>query len=161
MGSVPLLALLTVLLVGATSNTAPPAPTRAVVFVCEHGSAKSVVAAAHFNRIAAERGLDVRAVTRGTSPDSALAPPAVKGLEADGLVPTVSLPQKLERADLESAIAVIAFNDLPAELAAGIDVQRWEVPPISTDYSASRDAIVAHIEQLIASLVGSSKQAKD
>jgi protein-tyrosine-phosphatase len=132
-----------------------------VVFVCEHGSAKSVVAAAHFNRIAAERGLDIRAVTRGTSPDPELAPPAVNGLGAEGLVPTVSLPQKLERADLESAIAVITFNDLPAELATGIAVQRWDVPPISTDYSASRDAIVARIEQLIASIVSSGKQAKD
>ncbi len=28
------------------------------VFVCEHGAAKSIVAAAHFNRIAREKGND-------------------------------------------------------------------------------------------------------
>ena len=33
-----------------------------IVFVCEHGSAKSVVAAAHFDRLAGERGLGLRAV---------------------------------------------------------------------------------------------------
>ena len=157
MSLAPVLAVLTVLVAAPPESTPPRVPSPAVVFVCEHGSAKSVAAAAHFNRIAAERGLSVRAVARGIDPDPELAPAAVNGLEADGLRPTASVPQKLERADLESAVAVIAFNDVPAELAAGIPVERWEVPPISVDYASSRDAIVAHIEKLIASIAGSSQ----
>jgi protein-tyrosine-phosphatase len=53
-----------------------------VVFVCEHGSAKSVVAAANFNRLAGERGLGLRAVSRGTDPDAEIAPNAEAGLRA-------------------------------------------------------------------------------
>ena len=51
-----------------------------VVFVCEHGAAKSVLAAAYFNRFAAQMGLDMQAVARGTKPDQELSPQTVKGL---------------------------------------------------------------------------------
>jgi protein-tyrosine-phosphatase len=161
MGPVPVLAVLTALVAATPPNTTTHSPSPGVVFVCEHGSAKSVAAAAHFNRIAAERGLSIRAVARGIDPDPELAPAAVDGLRADGLIPTASVPQKLERADLESAVAVIAFNDLPVELAAGIAVQRWEVPPISTDYPSSRDAIVARIEPLVAAIANSSEHEQE
>src|SRR5581483_8682919 len=39
-----------------------------VVFVCEHGAAKSVIATMYFNKIAAERGLQARATYRGVNP---------------------------------------------------------------------------------------------
>src|SRR5262245_44043426 len=45
-----------------------------VLFVCLHGAAKSVVAAAHFRRVAAARGLAVDAAAAGTEPDPELAP---------------------------------------------------------------------------------------
>src|SRR6266850_3177169 len=51
-----------------------------VLFVCLHGAAKSVVAAAHFRRLAAARGLPMGAVAAGTEPEPDLAPGAVKGL---------------------------------------------------------------------------------
>ncbi len=35
----------------------PAAPGKAVIFVCEHGAAKSVIATAYFNRLTVERGL--------------------------------------------------------------------------------------------------------
>ena len=47
-------------------SAVPAEPT--VVFVCEHGAAKSVIATAYFNKIAAERGLRARAVYRGVNP---------------------------------------------------------------------------------------------
>jgi len=40
-----------------------------VVFVCEYGAAKTVIAAAYFNKMATEQGLAYRAITRGTAPD--------------------------------------------------------------------------------------------
>lgn len=136
------------------ASTAPPAagPGGTVLFVCEHGSAKSVVAAAHFNRLAAARGLPFRAVSRGTVPDAEMAPAAVRGLLADGLLPGDPVPTKLARADLDRAARVVAFNDLPGELTAGTPVERWEVPPVSTEYAASRDAMLARIEQLLQEL---------
>lgn len=136
-----------------TLITAPEAqPVNTVLFVCEHGSAKSVVAAAHFNRLAEERGLPFRAISRGTVPDEGMAPPAVTGLLGDGLKPNDPAPRKLAQADLDAARRVITFCDLPPDLAAGSSVERWEVPPVSVDYVKSRDAILANIEQLLREL---------
>jgi protein-tyrosine-phosphatase len=42
---------------------------KTIIFVCEHGAAKSVIAAAYFNRFAEQRGLNLRAAARGTNPD--------------------------------------------------------------------------------------------
>lgn len=145
--------LLLLLLLGDVAST--PAETGDIVlFVCEHGSAKSVVAAAHFNRIATERGLKLRAVSRGTAPDPAIAPPAVNGLLADGLAPLEAVPRKLEQSDLDAAARVVTFCDLPAELSAKVPVERWDVPPVSTEYAASRDAMIVRIEQLLDSALG-------
>jgi arsenate reductase (thioredoxin) len=44
-----------------------------------------VVAAAHFNRLAAEKGLPYLAVPRGTNPDAEIAPGVKTGLAADGI----------------------------------------------------------------------------
>src|SRR4029453_17394056 len=49
----------------------PPQPR--VLFVCLHGAAKSVVAAAHFRRLASARGLSISAVAAGTEPDAEVA----------------------------------------------------------------------------------------
>jgi hypothetical protein len=38
--------------------------TPTILFVCEHGAAKSVIAAAYFDKLAKERGLNYRAVFR-------------------------------------------------------------------------------------------------
>ena len=64
----------------------------AVVFVCEHGAAKSLVATTYFNKIAAERGLQARAVYRGVSPQDDLSANALKGLREDGLTPPLEKP---------------------------------------------------------------------
>ena len=58
---------------------------RPVLFVCLHGAAKSVLAAADFRRMAAERGLDIPAVSAGTEPDPALAPGVLRTLLAEGV----------------------------------------------------------------------------
>ena len=86
-----------------------------IVFVCEHGAAKSIIAAAYFNKLAGEKNLNVQAVARGTNPDQALSPKAIAGLQEDGLTPTKSVPRKLSLADVESAQQIITFCELPAE----------------------------------------------
>src|SRR5262250_3914144 len=88
-----------------TSTNARPR----VLFVCLHGAAKSVVGAAHFRRLAVERGLAIDAVAAGTEPDPELAPGAVKGLTADGLTATPSRPRPVTLYDLESAVRVVSF----------------------------------------------------
>ena len=129
-----------------------PKPAGTILFVCEHGSAKSVVAAAHFNRIAAARGLPFHAISRGTAPDAEMATPAVEGLLGDGLKPGDPAPAKLEQGHLDAAVRVVTFCALPPELQARSPVEQWEVPPVSTEYAASRDAMLLRIERLLLEL---------
>ena len=121
-----------------------------IVFVCEHGAAKSIIAAAYFNKLAKERNSDVRAIARGTHPDPELSPIAITGLREDGLIPTELIPQKLSLVDVESAQRIITFCELPAEYQQKANVEHWDgVPPVSDDYQKARDEIVERINQLL------------
>jgi len=40
-----------------------------VLFDCEHGSVKSLIAASYFNQRAQSKGLKVRSIARGVAPD--------------------------------------------------------------------------------------------
>jgi arsenate reductase (thioredoxin) len=145
------------LILGALMAAPEPKPAGTILFVCEHGSAKSVVAAAHFNRIAAARGLPFRAISRGTAPDTEMAPPAIEGLRGDGLKPDDPAPSKLGQQDLDAAVRVVTFYALPSELQARSPVEQWEVPPVSTEYAASREAMLLQIERLLLELTGSQE----
>ena len=121
-----------------------------VIFVCEHGAAKSVIAAGYFNKLATARNLQVRAVARGTNPDAEFSPKAAAGLQADDVTPTESIPQKLSLEEVENAQRVIAFCELPAEYRNAAIIEVWNgVPPVSEDYETARDAIVRRIRKLI------------
>jgi protein-tyrosine-phosphatase len=134
------------------SQVAATPPRRRVVFVCLHGAAKSVVAAAHFRRLAGQRGLDVDAVAAGTEPDATLAPGAVKGLAAEGLTPRPARPRPVTLHDLNAATRVVAFGcDVGA--TGTRPVEQWEVPAVSDGYQAARDGIVGRVERLVAELV--------
>jgi len=121
-----------------------------IVFVCEHGAAKSVIAAAYFNKLAGETNLDVHAIARGTNPDLELSPKAVTGLRDDGLTPTELVPQKISLADVESAQRIITFCELPDEYKEKVILEQWDgVPPVSENYKKARDAIVERINKLL------------
>ena len=86
-----------------------------IVFVCEPGAAKSILAAAYFNKLTNEKGSDLRAIARGTHPDAELSPQTIIALSKDGLQATESTPQKLTEADVQNAEAVITFCEIPIE----------------------------------------------
>ena len=125
-------------------------PRDLILFVCEHGAAKSILAATYFNKMAAERGLNVHAIARGTHPDQELSPKTVEGLERDGLHPTETNPQKLTRAEVESAQRIISFCELPAGYPYQVPMEQWnDNPPVSENYETARDAIIQRIDQLL------------
>jgi protein-tyrosine-phosphatase len=132
--------------------SALPPPSR-VLFVCLHGAAKSIVAAAHFRRLAKARGLTIGAAAAGTEPDPELGPAAVKGLADDGLKPAPARPRPLTVYDLESATRVVSFG-CDVTPARGQRVEQWDVPAVSEGYAAARDRIVANVERLVADLAG-------
>lgn len=125
-----------------------------VLFVCEHGSAKSIIAAAYFNKLANEKGLNLQAIARGTNPDQELSPNTIKGLMEDGLQPTESTPQKLTPADIASAQLVVTFCNLSdEEVQQIIEINHWDnVPPVSENYQIARNAIIENLNQIIANL---------
>ena len=90
------------------AGTAPSPPR--VLFVCLHGAAKSVVAAAHFRALAKAQGLELAAVAAGTEPDPELTPAAVKGLAGDGLIPVPARPRPVTLHDLRTATRIVSFG---------------------------------------------------
>jgi arsenate reductase len=121
-----------------------------IVFVCEHGAAKSIIAAAYFNKLGSEANLGLHAIARGTNPDPELSHKAITGLRDDGLTPTELVPQKLSLADIESAQRIITFCELPAEYQQQGNIEHWDgVPPVSEDYQKARDAILERINRFL------------
>ena len=120
-----------------------------IVFVCEHGAAKSILAASYFNKLANEMGSASRAIARGTNPDQALSPQTIAGLAKDGLHPTEMAPRKLTEVELQEAQRVIAFCELPAEYKSPL-VDYWEgIPPVSENYEQARDALIGRIREFL------------
>lgn len=139
-----------------TQVAAAPARRR-VLFVCLHGAAKSVIAAAHLRRQAAARGLAVEAVAAGIEPDPELAPAAVKGLAGEALSPAPARPRPVTLYDLTTAARVVSFG-CDVTPRAGQPLDRWDdVPQVSDGYAAARDRIVSRVERLIGELAGEGK----
>ena len=127
--------------------------THTVIFVCEHGAAKSVVAAAYFNKMARERKLAVQAIARGAHPDPELAQPALDGLQRDGLAFDRQKPIKLSRTEAAAAVYVVTFCPLPAGYNQATPVEQWDnIPPVSENYDEARRAILERMPQLFAKL---------
>jgi protein-tyrosine-phosphatase len=128
-----------------------------VVFVCLHGSVKSQMAAAHFNRIASERGLPFTAVSRGIEVDTSIPTRIRDGLNLDGLAPTDDIPIGLTADEAGRATKVVAFDRVPEERRGTSEVTYWsDVPPATKDYAAARDVIVRHIDTLVPTLVSTA-----
>ena len=130
------------------------APT--VLFVCEHGAAKSVIAAAHFNQIAKQRGLPYRAVARGTAPDPAIPGGVRQGLAKAGLELAIEKPQMVGQADVDAASRTVTFEiALPAAVSSSRTVLTdWKaVPAVSADFGIASAEIRRRVEALIDELV--------
>ncbi len=133
---------------------------RTVVFVCEHGAAKSVIAAAYFNKLAAERHLNAIAVARGTDPQPELSESTVAGLKKDGVAYPPDKPRALTAADVRSADHVIAFCPVPERLGASKKMKTYDVPAPKDGYDASRDAILKQVRALVDQIEASQKAGK-
>jgi len=130
---------------------------KTILFVCLHGSVKSQMAAAHFNRIASERGLPFTAISRGIEVDTSIPTRIRDGLNLDGLAPTDDIPIGLTADEAGRATKVVAFDRVPEERRGTSEVTYWsDVPPATKDYAAARDVIVRHIDTLVPTLVSTA-----
>jgi len=124
-----------------------------VLFVCEHGNVKSLMAATYFNALAQSRRLPYRAVSRGVAPDSDSVPEFVlTPLKSEGFDVADFHPQRITRDDVAASSRVVVISTaVPADASdAGTKVEQWnDVPPASKDYAKSWDSIKAHVADLL------------
>lgn len=125
--------------------------TRSILFVCLHGAAKSVLAAADFGRLAAERGLAITADAAGTEPDPEMAPGVVAALRAEGVELGQRRPRRVTSAETARAERVVTFGcELGEAMPAAVPVERWDdVPAVSENLPLARAAIRRHLDRLL------------
>ena len=138
----------------SSRNGCPPITGKTVLFVCEHGTVKSLLAKVLFEQYAQEVGLQMRAESRGTHADSIVPPWMLQGLALDHVQLGSWHPQTLAAGDLATASYIVSF-DVPEAATAAAQAPRaqWDgLPSVTQDYAKGRDAIKARIHQLVDSL---------
>ena len=147
--------LFPLLLLGLASLSAQdrksPGSKQTVVFVCEHGASMSIIAAAEFERMAKERGLDLNILARGANPDAEIPKLVRDGLKSDGYDLGDLKPTKVSEKDLKGAVKIVSFGpDLKPLLPRGATVADWSATPsVGEDYRKARDYIRQQIETLL------------
>jgi protein-tyrosine-phosphatase len=122
-----------------------------ILFLCPHGAAKSILAAAYCQRLAAERGLEVHAVAAGTEPDLEVSPAVARVLLEDGIDVRGHRPRRVAPEELTGAWRVISMGCELGDLAPPeLVVERWDdVPPPSAQLDAARELIAARLPRLL------------
>jgi arsenate reductase (thioredoxin) len=131
---------------------------QSVLFLCPHSAAKSVIAAAYFQRLAEERRLRLRAEAAGTDPSPEVSPAVVSLLAEEGIDVAHYHPRTVTKDDIESALRVVSLgcpaNDLPLVLA---EIEHWDdVPLPSINLVVTRDTIRSHVEKLVEELASAA-----
>lgn len=122
-----------------------------VLFVCQHGAAKSVIAARHFAELAHARGLNVDAVAAGVEPDELTPAHVIAGLRHDGLDVQAAVPQPITSELIENAQIVVSFGcNLSAFTADSDRIVQWhDVPAVSDGYDAARTDILRRLRAIL------------
>ncbi len=127
----------------------------AVLFLCPHGAAKSVLASAYFQRVARERGLNMRVESAGTDPDPEVSPRVSDHLKKGGFDVPVAKPRRVTEADMAAADVVISIGCDPKSMPnpRGTLVRWDDVPAPSEDFAAADARIRERVSQLVDELV--------
>src|SRR5215212_9405356 len=125
-----------------------------ILFLCPHHAAKSVIAAAYFNRLVQEKGLSWIGDSAGTEPDEAVSPVVVAMLKQENIDVSHHQPRRVTADELQSAARIISMGCTADELAVNpAQIEQWSnIPAVSQNPEGAREAILAHIESLVAEL---------
>jgi len=128
--------------------------TQTILFLCPHSAAKSVLAAAYFQRLADQHQLDARTTFAGTEPDTVISPAVAELLQSEGLDMTGYTPRCVTPAELAQAGRVISLGCDVSHLAPSeLKLEYWDdVPPPSQNLAVARTIILIRVEQLVAEL---------
>jgi arsenate reductase (thioredoxin) len=148
--------------VGARGQDPAPAKVPTVLFMCPHGAAKSVLASAYFERLAKERGLNVRVESGGTEPDPTVSTAVAAHLKRQGYPVRAGVPRKVTPTEFESADIVISIGcDLSGLPERRGRLMRWdEVPAPSEDFARADEAIRKRVTELIEELMRTAPSKK-
>ena len=139
-------------------------PTRGILFVCEHNSARSAMAEA-LARARMAPGLTI--VSAGVTPSYEVHPLAVETLrEEDNLDASAHQPRALDAVDLSEVDLIVslagrdALRGLPPE-SAGVERLHWETEdPTLVSYDVRRDVLLDRFRDVRDSLVRRIDQLK-
>jgi protein-tyrosine-phosphatase len=134
---------------------------KTIVFLCPHHAAKSVIAEAYWNRLAAQRGVPIQATSAGTEPAAVVSPAVVAALRAEGLDVSEHRPRRVTSEELRSAWRVVSLGCTRDELGVpDLTMEDWgDVPATSEAMAASQAAIAAHIHALMDAVTANSSRA--
>src|SRR5438552_13678336 len=105
-----------------------------VAFVCLHGSAKSLIAAEQFNRLAKAKGLAWQATTSGPEPDAAVPDNVIAGCKTHEVDVRNTRPVLVTSEQLKGANLIVSFAcDAGRKLAPQLKEERWDDCPAVSD----------------------------
>ena len=134
---------------------------KTIVFVCEHGSAKSIIAAAHFNDLAQKNGIPYIAIARGINPDTEIPLYVRTGLAREKLDIKGWQPRPFAQQDAVKVERVVTLGCvLPKSMSTGrTRLQNWnDVPSPKDDFTEASQAIAVRVASLVTELASKSKQ---
>jgi len=157
--------LLVLGMIAAPAPQASAEPTASkpglVMFVCKYGSMKSQMAAAYFNRLAEQNGLNLTAVSRSFSPDKEIPAMIVENMAKEGLAPVNEI-SLLTPDEASTAVKIISFDEIPTENIAEIKYTRWPGSPLSKkDYWGAMAFIKAHVNETVDKMVTKKSAGMD
>lgn len=128
--------------------------TQKIAFVCLHGSAKSLIAAEYFNRLAREKSLPLHATTSGPEPDPEVPSNVVEGMKTRGIDVHAYRPALIAAGQLADADLIVSFAcDAGRKLAPGKPEERWDdCPAVSDDFDVAWEFITGRVEKLVTRL---------
>ena len=100
---------------GARRAGARACPVKQVLFVCQFGSVKSAIAREHFRKAALDRKVEVKAISRGLTPEEHLSPKLSGELAADGIDAKAEPLRQLSADDVVASEIVVFFDPLPED----------------------------------------------
>jgi arsenate reductase len=122
-----------------------------ILFLCPHHAAKSVMAAAYFNRLIQDYDLPFVADSAGTEPDEHINPAVAELLRTEGFDVSGHQPRRVKKDELSEAGRIISMGCRSDELGVSPErVEAWsDVPMVSQDLPGARAAILRHVEGLV------------
>ncbi|MEM7250865.1 MAG: hypothetical protein AAF493_05560 [Pseudomonadota bacterium] len=126
----------------------------AVLFLCPHNAAKSILAAGYYRAALRARGLDGRVQSAGTEPDAAIWPSIIERLNEEGIEVEEAAPRLVTATDLAAADRVISLGcereTLNAIDPSAVNIEFWnDVPLPSQDLDGAQAVIKAKVTALV------------